>query len=246
MNIPLRHILLSLLALLFSLAIVLLIAGNPVHIGTLPLAVRAGLLAIAIVAGLIAVYPFNPVFQKRPAAYGFVICLPAVVPAFIYYLAIMPGQASGEITAQQLGNSLITDSSSNGIVEVGFSYPIYTPTVQVTNRGVFTRQLNVFLRMTGASGDEALYRGVRTRVPGQGLNVEASIRGMLSENDEYLFNPLQLPPQRPLRGRVVFIISNLDDGASFTAALRTARNVQLELRDPETGALALAWPVDRP
>lgn len=246
MNIPLRHILLSLLALLLCLAMVLLIAGNPGRIGTLPLAVRAALLAIAIVAGLVAVYPFNPVFQKRPGAYGFVVCLPAVVPAFVYYLAIMPGQASGEITAQQLENSLITDSSSNGIVEVGFSYPIYTPTVQVTNRGAYTRQLNVFLRMTGAGGEDALYRGVRTLIPGQGLNVEASIRGMLSENDEYLFNPLQLPPQRPVRGRVVFIISNLDDGASFTEALRTARDVQLELRDPETGSLALAWPVERP
>lgn len=244
MNISLRHILTSMLALLIALAVVLLIAGNPVRIGTLPLLIRAALLGIAILAGLIAVYPFNPLFQKRPGAYGLVICLPAVLPAFIYYLLIMPGQASGEVTAMQLQNSLITDSSSNAIVEIGFSYPIYTPTVQFTNQGLFTRQLNVFLRMTDATGEEALYRGVRSRIPGPGLNVEASVQGMLSENEEYFFNPLQLPPQRPLRGRVVFIISNLDDGTSFTEALRNARNVQLELRDPETGSLVLAWPIE--
>ena len=246
MNISLRHIVTSLLALLFTFAVVLLIAGSPVRIGTLPLVIRAGLLAVAIVAALVAVYPFNPLFQKRPGAYALVVCLPAVVPAFIYYLVILPGQASDEVTALQLQNSLITDSSSNGIVEVGFSYPIYTPTVQFTNQGLYTRELSVFLRMTDAAGEDALYRGVRSRIPGPGLNVEASVRGMLSENEEYLFNPLRLPPQRPLSGRVVFIISNLDDGNSFTAALRTARNVQLELREPETGILVLAWPIDRP
>ena len=246
MNISLRHIVSSLLALLMALALVLLIASNPSGIGTLPLAVRAALLGLAIVAALVAVYPFNPLFQKRPGTYGLVVCLPAVVPAFVYYLVIMPGKASEEVTALQLQNSLITDGSSNAIVEVGFSYPIYTPTIEFANQGLFTRQFSVFLRMTSAAGEDALYRGVRSRIPDQGLNVEASVRGMLSENQEYLFNPLQLPPQRPVRGRVVFIISNLDDGASFSDALRTARNVQLELRDPETGSLALAWPVDRP
>jgi len=243
-NISLRHILTSLLALLMTLAVVLLIAGNPARIGELPLVVRAILLGLAILAGLVAVYPFNPAFQKRPGAYAMVICLPAVLPAFIYYLVILPGQASTGITALPLQNSLITDSSSNGIVEVGFSYPIYTPTIEFTNQGLFTRQVNVFLRMTNADGEDALYRGVRSRIPGQGLNVEASIRGMLSENEEYLFNPLQLPPQRGVVGRVVFIISNLDDGASFTEALRSARNVQLELRDPETGSPVLIRPLD--
>jgi hypothetical protein len=244
-TVSLRHLLLSVLALALTLAVVLLIATNPVQIGSLPLVLRAALLALAICAGLVAAYPYNPVFQKRPGTYGLVVCLPAVLPAFIYYLLILPGQATDEITASQLENSLITDSSSNGIVEVGFSYPIYTPTLQLTNQGLYTRQLNVFLRMTSADGEEALYRGVRSQIPGSGLNVEASVRGMLSENQDYLFNPLQLPPQRPISGRVVFIISNLVDGATFTEALRTARSVELELRDPENGTLALAWPVDR-
>lgn len=245
MNITLRQILTSLAALLVALLIVSLYARNPARIGEEPLLVRALLLNLAVLSGLVAFYPFNPLFSNKPLAYFLSVCAPAMLPALFYFLYLLPVQASNELLIEQTANTLITDSSSNAIVEVGFSYPIYTPTVSLVNAGLFTESVMVFLRMTAADGEEALFRGVRREVPGQGLNVEASVRGMLSENAEYLFNPIALPPGRPVSGRVVFIISNLDDGASFTAALREARAVELELRDPVTGELRQRAAVDR-
>lgn len=245
MNLTLRHIFISLAALLVAVVTVILIVQNPAQLGREAPMTRALVLSVAVVAGLFVVYPFNPLFRQRPGTYAAVVCLPAIIPGFVYFLLILPQQAGSGFTIEQLQNSLITDSSSNGIVEVGFSYPIFTPTIRVTNNELYTRPVNVFLRMIDPEGEQALFRGVRTEIPGQGLSVEASIRGMLSENVNYLFNPVTLPPMQPVTGRVVFIISNLDDGASFTEALRVASQVQLELRDPQTGDLLLQSPVQR-
>ena len=167
------------------------------------------------------------------------------MPALLYFSVLLPQRSTDEIIAEQLRSDLITDGSSNGIVEVGFAYPIYTPTISLRSENLYTRQVNVFLRITDSNGGETLFRGVRARVPGSNLSVEASVQGMLSRNGEYLFNPLALPPGREIQGRPVFIISNLEDGTSFIDALGYAYQAQFELRDPLDGSLIQSFPLDR-
>jgi hypothetical protein len=245
MNLSLRQIVICVTALLLALATVILMSQNAARLGTEPLLVRALLLSVAIVAALIAVYPFNPIFKDKPGAYALTICLPALIPGFVYFLILFPGQAGSGVTAEQLQSQLITDSSSNGIIEVGFSYPIYTPTISVSNHELFTSQVNVFLRMIDGNNESALFRAVRRRIPGSGLSVEASVQGMLSENEEYLFIPLEIPPLRTVTGQVVFIISNLEDGSTFMEALGRAYQAQFELRNPENGELIAEFPLTR-
>lgn len=245
MKISLRQIVISLTALSLSIATVVYISQNAALLGGESLIVRALVLGFAIVAALVAIYPFIPVFTGRPGTYALFVCLPALIPGFFYYLYLLPGQAGEGLIAQQLQSQLITDSSSSGIIEVGFSYPIYTPTISVTNNELYTRQVNVFLRMIDGNNETALFRAVRSRIPGSGLSVEATVRGMLSENSEYLFIPLELPPGRSVIGRVVFIISNLEDGTTFTEALGRAYQAQFELREPVTGELLVEFPLDR-
>lgn len=245
MKYSLGQIITSLLALGVAMAVVILVAGNPADFGAMPLLLRALSVNFAILALLLALYPVYAIFQFRTSVFAWAICLPAMLPALIYFLVLLPRQEGEGIEFSQLQNSLISDSSSNGIVEIGFAYPIFTPTVRLRNRELYTRQVSVFLRMINPEGQPALFRAVRDDIPEQGLSVEATVQGMLAENEDYLFNSLVLPPLREVSGKVVFIISNVDDGASFTEALRVASSVQLELRDPETGALLQEVPVLR-
>lgn len=245
MKITFLQILISLSSLLLAVVTIVFLSQSPAQFGSEPLLVRALVFNFAIVATLVAIYPVNPFFDSGPRIYGIVVCLPAVIPAFIYFLYLLPKQAGEGITAEQLQSQLITDSSSNGIIEVGFRYPIYTPTISVKNQELFTKQANIFFRMTDANGNNALFRGVRSQIPNSGLSVEATVQGMLSNNSGYLFNPLRLPPNRDVSGRVVFIISNLEDGTNFTEALGKASQVQFELRDPENGQLLLEFPLNR-
>lgn len=245
MKISLRQVVICVTALLIAVATVVFISQNAAQLGNESLLVRALFLNVAVVAALVAVYPFNPVFTGKPGAYALTVCAPAILPGFIYYLILFPGQAGLGVTAEQLQSQLITDSSSSGIIEVGFSYPIYTPTITITNHELFTKQVNVFLRMIDGNNESALFRAVRARIPGSGLSVEASVRGMLSESAEYLFIPLQIPPAHSVTGRVVFIISNLEDGSTFTEALGRAYQAQFELRNPENGELLYEFPLTR-
>ena len=245
MKISLRQIVLTITAALIAVAIVIGFVRNPVPIGELPLIVRALLLNFAILAALVAAFPLNPFFRDRPTAYGLAVCLPALIPGFLYFLILLPKNSSEGIEAEQLRSDLLTDGSSNGIVEIGFAYPIYTPTVSLRNRGLFTEQVNVFLRMIDANGDSALFRAVRARIPGSSLSVESTVQGMLSQNEGYLFNPLALPPGKSVEGRLVFIISNLDDGTSFIDALGYAYQAMFEIRDPVNGTLIDEFPLDR-
>jgi len=244
MNTNIRRIIICIAALLVAVAIVVFIAQNPALIGSEPLFIRAALLSLAITAALIAVYPFNPLFLDKPGIYAAAVCMPAIVPVLVYYFVLLPQQAGVGISAEQVTSEMITDSSSNGIIEVGFSYPIYTPALRVSNLELFTKQVNVFMRMTDANGEAALFRAVRTRIPGSSLSVESTVQGMLSESDGYGFIPLQIPPASSITTRVAFIISNLDNGSNFTDALRTATQAQFELRDPETGELLLEFPLN--
>ena len=245
MKYSLGQVIVSLVALGVAAADVLLIASNSAEFGELPLLLRALSIDLAVLAILIAFYPVYTIFQFRTTVFAWAVCLPAMLPAFIYFLLLLPQQEGEGIEFSQLQNSLISDSSSNGIVEIGFAYPIFTPTVSLRNRELYTRQVSIFLRMLDPEGQAALFRAVRADIPEQGLSVESTVQGMLGENDDYLFNPLVLPPLREVVGKVVFIISNVDDGASFTEAMRVASSVQLELRDPETGILLQEVPVLR-
>lgn len=245
MNITLKKVIVCSAALLVAVATAVFIASNPAQVGNEPLVIRAGLLSIAIVAALVAVYPFNPLFAEKPGIYAAAVCVPALVPVFAYYFFLLPNQAGMGLTGEQVTAELITDSSSNGIIEVGFSYPIYTPALRIGNREIFTKQVNVFLRMTDDQGEAALFRAVRKRIPGSSLSVESTVRGMLSESDGYEFIPLEVPPVGSITTRVAFIISNLENGTSFTQALSRASHAQFELRDPETSELLLEFPLTR-
>ena len=239
------QIALSLAALLSAMAIMVFVSQNPARIGNEPLVIRALILSIAIIGGLIAVYPLSPFFKGRPGAYGLIAGIAVLIPVFVWFLYLLPNQAGTGMVAEQLRSDLITDSSSNAIIEIGFPYPIYTPTIAITNRELFTREVDVFLRISDADGDSSLFRAVRAVIPGSGLSVEASVQSMLSESRGYLFNPLTLPPQRTMSGRVVFVINNAEDGADFTGTLARAHQAQFELREPQDGGLLLVFPLDR-
>jgi hypothetical protein len=245
MNSALRKIIVSISALFVAVAIMIFIAQNPARIGSEPLSIRAALLSLAIVAALIAAYPFNPFFSGKPRIYAATICIPALIPVLAYYFILLPNQAGSGLVGEQISNELITDSSSNGIIEVGFSYPIYTPSLRVANLELFTKQVNVFLRMTDGDGEVVLYRAVRKRIPGSSLSVESTVQGMLSESLGYEFIPLEIPPASSVTTRVAFIMSNIESGSTFTDALESASQAQFELRDPENGSLLLDFPLTR-
>ncbi len=244
MKSSLRQSIISLASLILAIFLAAFLSANSAQVGAQPLALRALLLAAIIIATLVAIYPLVPGFSGKPLSFCTVICVPAILPAFVYYLLILPKQASDGFSASQSRSELITDSSSNGLVEVGFSYPIYTPTLTLKNNGLYTEQVNVFLRMIDSGGGQALFRAIRRQVPGVALSVESSVRGLLSERDGVLFLPIAVPPMREITGQVVFIISNLNDGTSFTDALSSAYQAQFELRDPETGELLLEFPLE--
>ena len=245
MDTTLRKIIISISALLVAVAMVIFIAQNPSRIGSEPLFIRAALLSIAIVAALIAAYPFNPIFSGKPGIYAAIVCIPTLIPVLAYYFILLPNQAGSGLTGEQISNELITDSSSNGIIEVGFSYPIYTPSLRVGNLELFTKQVNVFLRMTDGDGEVVLFRAVRKRIPGSSLSVESTVQGMLSESAGYEFIPLEIPPASSVTTRVAFIMSNVESGSTFTDALDRASQAQFELRDPESGSLLLDFPLTR-
>lgn len=245
MRLTLLQIASSIAALLIAMATIRYMSLNAAAMGELPLIARAAILSLAVTAALVAIYPLSSLFSSQPGTYGLFVYLPALVPGFVYYLILLPNQAGVGVTAQQVQSQLITDRSSNGIIEVGFSYPIYTPTLTLTNHELFTRQVNVFLRMVDANDETALFRAVRQFIPGFGLSVEATVQGMLSQNAEYLYLPLDLPPGRSITGRLVFIISNLDDGSSFSEALAESNQTQIELRDPATGELVYQFSLER-
>ncbi len=156
---------------------------------------------------------------------------------------MLPQREGEGIRGEQILSALITDASSNGIVEVGFSYPIYTPTIELRNAELFTREVELFLRVLDARGDSSLYRAVRDAPPGSALSVEASVKGLLSESEEYVFNPLSVAPLGDLIGKAVFVITNLEEGTSLRQALREAQQAQFELREIDSGELIDDFPL---
>lgn len=249
MNLSLRKIIVSIVALIVSITTVVYIAQNPSQLGNETLIVRAAVLALAIVAALIAVYPFNPFFATKPGAYIATVCIPAIFPVLIYYFLILPSQAGIGLSGEQLQMGLLAEGSDSGAAMAEFPQVVYTPTVRITNHELYTRQVNVFLRLIdGESNLPSLFRAVRQRIPGSSAGVEVTVRKALvqkalAENRSYAFNPLQIPPVRSITTQVVFVLDAFDNDEAFSEALRRTPQVQFELRDPETGDLLLEFPL---
>ena len=227
----------SILAVAIAIAMMILIVGNPALFGQYSLLIRACLLNLGIFSALSALFTFFSLYIRLDRRILAVFILSSSLPAFIVYLAVIPLVAVDEIYLDQLDSSLLSDRSSNGIVEIGFQYPIFTPSISLINRDAFTRDVNIFLRITDRDQEASLFRAVRSKAADEKLSVESTIRGMLSDNFRYLFNPVRLAPGQSISGRPVFIITNLEDGANFTEALNSGHIGYLELRDPDEGNL---------
>ena len=228
---------LFILAAAIAIAIIILMVGNPAAFGQYSLLFRACLLNLGIIAAFSALFSLSSLYVRLDHKMFVIFILASSLPAFIIYLAVIPLEAVDEIYLDQLDSSLLSDRSSNGIVEIGFQYPIFTPTISLVNRDAFTRDVNIFLRFTDTDQESSLFRAVRSEAADEKLSVESTIRGMLSNNFRYLFNPVRLAPGQSISGRPVFIITNLEDGASFTEALNSGHIGYLELPDPGEGNL---------
>lgn len=239
------------LKILIHLLMILLAAGLAaaaslfaVELGSQPLWVRALVTAVATILALAALRPCIPWLSRHLRAYV-LLCLAVLAWSPWYHLVYLAGQAGTGIEARQLAGERITQSTSNGIIEIGFAYPVFTPTISLRNNEPFTRAVDVYLRIIDGNNEPNLFRAVRARLPDGRLSVEASINGLLSGNPDYLFIPVAIPPRRTVEGRLVFIISNLNDGSTFDEALTRSYQARFELRDPESGALVSGFPLTR-
>ena len=232
--------------LLFALAGTgaVLLWNNGLWFGQQILAVRAVLFLLPLLAGLSGAWTLARARSRKAARLLALFYIPLLLAGFGYFLLWLPRFADSVLSISMLEQRLMTDSSSNALIEIGFAYPIFTPTVVLRNGQLFSQEIDVYLRMVDAEGQSMLYRAVREEVPAGTLSVEATVRGMLSENERYLFLPLRLPPGASLTGRLVFIITALDESASFLDEMRRASLVQFELRDT-AGELLLELPVNQ-
>ena len=155
----------------------------------------------------------------------------SLVVLFFIFFAFFSSRDGRGLSAKEISNQLITDSSSNGYVEIGFGYPIYTPQLRIKNDDLFTRNIEVFFRVLDQSGEEYLYRAVRDDIKNSSLSVESAVRVILSESPEFLFNPISIPPLREIEGKVAFIISSVDNGADFIRQFSVSQSNVIELRD---------------
>lgn len=206
---------------------------------------RAVLFLLPVLAVLAGAWMLLRKHAPRVARLLALLFIPVLLAGFGYYLYWMPRFADSVLSIEMVEQRLITDSSSNALVEIGFAYPIFTPTLKLRNGEMFSREVDVYLRMIDSGGQSMLFRAVRSEVPPGTLSVEATVRGMLSVNERYLFLPLRLAPGEEITGRLVFVITALDEGASFLGELRRANLAQFELRDAAGGELLLEVPIAR-
>lgn len=222
-----------------------LLVGNNLWFGQQGLLFRAVLFLLPVLAALTGAWIALRTRSPRTARLLALAYVPVLIGGFGYFLFWMPRFADSVLSIEMVEQRLITDSSSNALVEIGFAFPIFTPTVELRNGELFSREVDVYLRMTGSDGESMLYRAVREEVPPGTLSVEATVRGMLSANERYLFLPVRLAPGEAVTGRLVFVITALDEGASFMGEMRRANLAQFELRDAAAGELLLEVPVAR-
>ena len=95
-----RQLTFSLLAVLAASGVLAVFIGNPELVGSQALMIRAAILDSAILLFMIAVYPLAPMFVKRPETYGFAVCLPALLPAILYFVWLLPRQSPGGDTGR--------------------------------------------------------------------------------------------------------------------------------------------------
>lgn len=222
-----------------------LLVGNNLWFGQQGLLFRAVLFLLPVLAVLTGAWIVSRTRSPRTARLLALAYIPVLIGGFGYFLFWMPRFADSVLSIEMVEQRLITDSSSNALVEIGFAFPIFTPTVELRNGELFSREVDVYLRMTDSDGESMLYRAVREEVPPGTLSVEATVRGMLSANERYLFLPVRLAPGEAVTGRLVFVITALDEGASFMGEMRRANLAQFELRDAAGGELLLEVAVAR-
>ena len=233
----------SIAGILIAIPVAVLIWQYPAVFGEYPLVVRALLFNVMVLASLGALYPFCPISPRAWRKYQGFLFLFCCIPAFIFYLLVLPFRSLDGLSLEQQDSTLLSDRSSNGIIEIGFQYPIFTPTISITNRGAYSREVNIFLRIIDRNQETVLFRAVRSKSDEKNLTVESTVRGMLSNNFRYLFNPVKLAPHQEVSGRAVFIITNVEDGVTFTEALGDGHTGVFELRDPEGGQLLAGFPM---
>lgn len=241
------------LALLLAAAAASLFYFIPATMGEYDVALRVALaessiillmVAAYLIANLATVNVWEGRSRIRLLLSGLFALLALSAPPW-YFFSHLSGQSESGVSAQQLASSLITQSTSNGIVEVGFAYPIYTPTLSLSNHDLYTRRYDVYLNMVDANGESMLFRAVRQVMPDARLTVENTVQGMLSRNPDYLFLPIVVAPNASVSGKVVFVISDLRDGTSFDDALGRSYKAEFEIRNPDDGALLLSFPLTR-
>ncbi|MDG2140345.1 MAG: hypothetical protein P8K27_02505 [Gammaproteobacteria bacterium] len=239
MKTSLQQIIASIFAGLISVVVFLFLINNQGLIGEKPLLYRALLIDSSVFFALVALFPTIKFFAKKPTKVFLLVCLPALLPAFLFYFVIFPARTGGGFELTRVDSAFISDRSSNGIIEIGFQYPIYTPKISLKSHERFSKNVSLFLRITQNNGEKSLFRGVRSVIPGASLSVESSVQRMLSENPDYLLNPVQLAPGQEISGRVVFIISNQQEGVTFEEIINGVNSPVLEIRDSGNGVLLL-------
>lgn len=206
-----------------------LIFFNQEGFGGLELELRATIVALSLFSLFLGLTKFA--YNKNNIRIIFFSFSSTLVTLFFIFFAFFSARDGRGLSAEEISNQLITDSSSNGYVEVGFGYPIYTLRLRIKNDDLFTRNIEIFFRILDQSGEEYLYRAVRDDIQNSSLSVESAVRGILSESPDFLFNPISISPFREIEGKVAFVISNVDNGADFMQQFSVSQSNVIELRD---------------
>ena len=137
----------SIASTLVAISVAFLIWRQPVVFGEYPLVLRAILLNVMVLAILGALYPFFSINLRAVRKYQGYLFLLCCAPAFVFYLFVLPFRSLDMLSLEQQDSTLLSDRSSNGIIEIGFQYPIFTPAISIINRGAYSREVNIFLRI---------------------------------------------------------------------------------------------------
>lgn len=218
-----------LLLILMSASTFGFIFFNQGGFGSLELELRATIVGLGLLSLIFGCAKLA--YKKNISRIFFLSFSSSLVILFLIFFAFFSSGDDRGLTVKEISNQLVTDSSSNGYVEVGFGYPIYTVRLKIKNDGLFTKNIEIFFKVLDQSGEEYLYRAVRGDVQNSALSVESAVRVILSESADFLFNPISIPPFREIEGNVAFIISNVDDGADFVQQFSVAQSNAIELRD---------------
>ncbi len=184
--------------------------------------------------------------QQRPTLRALLL-LALGIPAFTlgifaFYLYWLPNKAVEGFSLRELERSLIADGTPASLVEIGVAVPIFAPRLTLRNDGLYSREIDVYLRLTDRAGRDTLHQALTEEASAAGVSVASAVRGMLRSDDSYLFTPLRIAPQRRANGQLVFVMGGIGEGISFDEALRQAAAAQYELRDAASGELLLASP----